>query len=206
MVPTTQQPPRTKKRTGAERRAERAAQAQRAQQQRQRRVLAIALPIALLLALGAFALIRTQQARQVGKAVAIEQGTTPHVTDPAQLRYNHYPPSSGPHFNNPQPGGVYDKEVSPGNWIHSLEHGYIVVLLRCPDGCPDTLKQFTDLYQNGLPRLVVTPYSGEFSNKADEQPITVLAWGRELMLPTFDRDTIVAFYSQYVDKGPERVP
>ncbi len=215
MAQTTQRPTgqaaEGKRLSAAERRAARAAQLRLEQQARQRRRLLIAAAGALVLAVAAFFIIRNVQANQVGTRVADEgQG---HVNEGTALTFNHYPPSSGTHYPAAQPAGIYREEVPEGRWVHSLEHGYIVVLVKCADGCPDTYRQLEELYQNGLKesafgnvKFVVTPYSKPFSNPGDEAPITVLAWNHEMMLQEFDRDKIIRFYNKYVDKGPELVP
>lgn len=202
----------------AERRAERGAQVQRERAARRRILLIVGTVAAIVVALGALYYLRGKNADQqlidrARQLPAVADEGRDHVNDGTPLNYKHYPPSSGPHFNTPQPAGVYDKEVSPGNWIHSLEHGYVVVLLKCPNGCGDLLAQMRQLYDNELPKsqfgtkkLVVTTYSHAFSDPAKEAPITLLAWDHEEMLPAFDRDKILAFYKAYVDKGPELVP
>jgi hypothetical protein len=135
-----------------------------------------------------------------------------HYREGTPLSYQHYPPSSGPHYPSPQPAGVYQAEVPVGRWMHSLEHGYVVALVRCPDGCPELYQQLGAFYQQapkgplGSVKLIVTPYSGDFSDPTKETPLTLLAWNRELMLPRFDPDAVRAFYTAYVDQGPEAVP
>ena len=135
-----------------------------------------------------------------------------HYREGTPLSYQHYPPSSGPHYPSPQPAGVYQAEVPVGRWMHSLEHGYVVALVRCPDGCPELYQQLGAFYQQapkgplGSVKLIVTPYSGSFSDPTKEAPLTLLAWNRELMLPQFDPDAVRAFYTAYVDQGPEAVP
>lgn len=196
----------------AGRRATRAAELGRERRRRQYRRAALALAGATLLTLiGLFAL-RTAQAAHPGTAVA-EAADSSHVNEGTAISYAHYPPSSGRYYPSPQPAGIYTTEVPEGYWVHSLQHGYVVVLLKCSDGCPETYRQLTDLYRDGLPasqfgnvKLVVTPYSHPFSDPGKEAPITLLAWDREEMLQHFDRDRIVAFYHAYVDKGPELVP
>jgi hypothetical protein len=204
--------PAQERQSAAERRAARAEQARRERQRRQRRnLLLTVLGVAALVGVVALLLWR-QQAGQLGNAV-MGQGQE-HVADGSPLTYRYYPPASGPHYPSPQPAGVYRQEVPEGNWIHSLEHGYIVALVKCPDGCPDTFNQLEDLYKNGLPqserfktvKFVVTPYSKPFTDANKEAPITLLGWNRELMLQSVDRDKIIAFYEKYVDKGPEVVP
>lgn len=212
MAQTTQQPTGAKRLSAAERRAARAAQLKRERQQRQRRNLIRATLGAAVLVLLAVFFIRWQQANRVGVAVPIAGSN--HVTQGTPINYSSYPPSSGTHFGDTATqAGVYREEQPEGAWVHSLEHGYIVVLVKCPDGCPTIYEQLTDLYRNGLKqsefgnvKFIVTPYSRPFSDPSKEAPITVLAWGYEMMLREFDRDKIVRFYNAYVDKGPERVP
>src|SRR5436190_11598309 len=213
MAQTTRRPTgqEQKKPSAAERRAERAAQLKREQERRQRRTLAIVALGAVVLALIAFLVLRARQVNQIGISLP-DEGRT-HVNEGTPITYKHYPPASGPHYPSPQEAGVYTTEVPEGKWVHSLEHGYVVALVKCPSGCPDTFEKFNALYKSGLPKsaygnvkLVVTPYSHAFSDPSQEAPITTVAWDHELMLQTFDQDQIVAFYKQYVDKGPESSP
>ena len=204
--------PEPPKQSAAERRAARAEQARRERQRRQFRTLAlVTLSTVAVVATLALLLFR-QQAGQLGSS-APNEGRD-HVADGAAVNYRHYPPSSGPHYPSAQPAGVYREEVPEGRWIHSLEHGYVVALVKCPDGCPETFAQFEELFRSGLPpseqfgtvKFVATRYSKPFSDPSKEAPITLLAWNRELMLQSFDRDQIIAFYEKYVDNGPEAVP
>ncbi len=97
--------------------------------------------------------------------------------------------------------------VEPGNWIHALEHGGIVVLYRCatPEECSESAAALeAQVYDParvgafGERKLVITPYAGL------EAPFTVLAWGRILELPALDAAQILAFHERYLDRGPER--
>ena len=54
-----------------------------------------------------------------------------HVTDIAGVNYNSNPPTSGPHFPVWAKRGVYDRFISDGYLIHSLEHGYIILSYDC---------------------------------------------------------------------------
>jgi hypothetical protein len=164
----------------------------------------------LFLALVAFVVLQRLLDDNIGTPVAI-QGRT-HVEVGMPLAFEHYPPSSGNHYTDPQPSGIYTEEIPEGAWIHSLEHGYIVVLVKCPDGCLDTFFALAELSRDlppsmfGTVKFIVTPYSHPFSDPRAEAPLTLLAWGRERMLQRLDRDTIIQFYKTYVDRGPEPVP
>lgn len=54
-----------------------------------------------------------------------------HVTDIAGVTYNSNPPTSGSHFPVWAKPGVYDRLISDGYFIHSMEHGYIIISYDC---------------------------------------------------------------------------
>ena len=54
-----------------------------------------------------------------------------HITDISDVEYNSNPPTSGKHFPVWAKPGVYDRVISDGYLIHSLEHGYIVISYDC---------------------------------------------------------------------------
>jgi hypothetical protein len=54
-----------------------------------------------------------------------------HVNDISDITYNSNPPTSGTHFPAWAKKGVYDRVISDGYLIHSLEHGYIVISYDC---------------------------------------------------------------------------
>jgi hypothetical protein len=56
-----------------------------------------------------------------------------HVNDISDITYNSNPPTSGTHFPAWAKKGVYDRVISDGYLIHSLEHGYIVISYDCEE-------------------------------------------------------------------------
>lgn len=54
-----------------------------------------------------------------------------HVTDISKITYNTNPPTSGSHFPIWAKKGVYDRAISDGYLLHSLEHGYVVISYNC---------------------------------------------------------------------------
>jgi hypothetical protein len=157
--------------------------------------------VALLAAIG-WLLVQNFSRPSLGVAVA-DEGRD-HVNTGTPLEYEADPPASGPHYANWTRPGVYAEAQSPGNWVHSLEHGYVVILYNCPGGCPELVNQLRELY-DAAPRsakynyqkLVITPYPDL------ENLVTAVAWGRKLELDEFDRQTLMDFYRAYVDRGPE---
>ncbi len=63
--------------------------------------------------------------------IAVEDMGAEHTTNITGITYNSNPPTSGPHFPVWARRGVYDRVISDGHLIHSLEHGYIVLSYNC---------------------------------------------------------------------------
>ena len=72
------------------------------------------------------------------------------------MRYNSFPPSSGPHYQQPAPWGIYEDPIKQTILVHNLEHGGIVV--QYGDVSEDTLKDIQAFYQDDPYGLVVSPY------------------------------------------------
>jgi len=195
--------------TAAERRAQRAAEAQQFQRQRQRRNILIGIigVVALLLVAG-YSLREQYINQDIG--VAVPDEGRGHIAASTQLTFNHYPPSSGTHYPTAQPAGVNRQEAPEGNWVHSLEHGYVTILVKCTTDCNTIFSQLDEIYKNlpsskyGTVKLVVTPYSKPYTD--GDSPLMLMAWDHEQRLSTVDRDTITRFYSKFVDHGPEDIP
>ena len=143
----------------------------------------------------------------IGRTVA----TLPadHVAEGTPVEYNSRPPTSGPHYAAWYPSyGVLNEMVDPRTWVHNLEHGAMVMLYNCPEGCPDLVQQIRELHNTlprsrnakaGVPRMLVMPYTDMDSR------IAVVAWGWLLELDQFDAEQITRFYDSRIDRGPECV-
>ncbi|XXF81190.1 DUF3105 domain-containing protein [Myxococcaceae bacterium GXIMD 01537] len=96
------------------------------------------------------------------------------------------PPNSGPHCANPLPCRTYDAEQPRCGWIHNLEHGHVVFLYNCPDGCPDEVEKLKTAMQsvatgsNGVRRAVLAP------DPALPQRVAALVWRRTYLADSAD--------------------
>ncbi|MEO7118139.1 MAG: DUF3105 domain-containing protein [Candidatus Limnocylindrales bacterium] len=144
---------------------------------------------------------------QLGRDLPNEGGVGVHLQQGAVLTQRVVPPASGPHYASRAPYGVSTAAVAPGNWLHALEHGGVVVLYRCGgiDECTALGTRFEGevftparLGSFGERKLVITPYVGLAT------PFAALSWARVLELETLDPAAILAFYDRYLDRGPER--
>ena len=97
-------------------------------------------------------------------------------------------------------------------WIHSLEHGLVVVLYGCgADGnaCPDSatlaaLRQLADdarqtevAAQCGIKNKLIVARFDQISTR-----FAALGWDRAMLSDTFDPATFMTFYEQWVDNSP----
>ncbi len=138
-----------------------------------------------------------------GEQVPSEGNT--HAPEGSPIAYRAHPPASGTHYPTPAPRGVYPQGLPEGLWVHSLEHGYIVLAYR-PPASPDQLPQFQDMVESfpkskyGYAKLVIIPY------RDMDHPYAALAWTWRLWLDRFDREKVLEFYRAHVDRGPEDIP
>jgi hypothetical protein len=172
--------------------------------------IAIAAGVVVLIAIVVGALILNSN-RGAPAAAGVEQqfpneGQT-HVPDTTQPTYNHYPPSSGPHYDAPAPWGTIGTTLPEGRFVHNLEHGGIAVLYKCSDDCVKIASDVTALYNNlpndprfGERKLVATPYTHM------DHKFAAVAWTFVLEMDSWDPSAIERFYNAHVDRGPEQVP
>ena len=142
---------------------------------------------------------------------AIDEMPHNHVQPPAQVTYNHNPPTSGCHYNLGYPNapiqsGVYDQAVAPEYWVHNLEHGYVAVLYNCPSGCGTEFQQLRSWYHSlppdasgavPYPKVIVLPYL-----KMDV-PFAAVSWDWYDPMPAFSIDEVKRFYANHVGQGAE---
>jgi hypothetical protein len=149
---------------------------------------------------------------QVG-FVTLDRGRT-HVASGTVIEYAECPPASGQHYAVPAHRGFYapDQKLPVGAWVHSLEHGMVVVLYSCgADGksCPDSatldaLRQFSDnapqtqiAQQCGIKNKLIVTRFDQMSTK-----FAAVGWDRVMLSDTFDQATFLTFYNQWVDNSP----
>jgi hypothetical protein len=149
---------------------------------------------------------------QPGVEIAIPNEGAQHVPVGEQVTYVANPPASGSHWSAggiaPVAAGFYETAVEEEQWVHNLEHGYVVILYDCAGACSAALlEELQDFFDSAPPgavfgntKLVIAPYEGlPFL-------LTAVAWDRQLHLEDFDEATLLDFYGTYVDQGPELVP
>ncbi len=146
-----------------------------------------------------------------------------HVRDTNQvIKYAYCPPASGNHWaiagEAPAPRAFYGPEepVQPQQWIHNLEHGFVLALYSCgADGksCPSAAelaeleKVFDDTPSTdgavscGVPNKVLVARFDDMATR-----FAYVSWDRELLADKADAAQGIAFAEQWIDPpaAPER--
>ncbi len=147
-----------------------------------------------------------------------------HVPDGTVVEYNSNPPTSGKHYAERTKAGVYNKPVSDGHLVHSLEHGYVIMSYNCAQespsteatssptpstelsgeqwnsaDCKDLVAKLTSVYEKkGKKKLIVIP------RQSLDTKIALTAWTHIDKFNDFDEPRIENFIDAFRDRGPEK--
>ena len=132
-----------------------------------------------------------------------------HIAVGASQTYISCPPASGNHVNVTDAGPIAAKYYGPDDttvpqgWLHNLEHGGLVVLYSCKNGCPDdaTLAKLKNFSTTGfpnspvcnLPAGLISPVVTRFDDMSTK--FAALVWDRVLLQDTLDTDQMLKFYA-----------
>lgn len=118
-----------------------------------------------------------------------------HVSTPVSYPgYPGVPPAGGQHNAVPQTCQTYDQEISPGNALHSLEHGAVWVTYR-PDLPADQVQSLAKAVQDGSQALL-SPLPGQTA------PVVLTAWERRLTVKSASDGAVSRFVDTY-SNGPQ---
>ena len=136
-----------------------------------------------------------------------------HTEDPAeQIAYPSNPPTSGKHFIEPAPDGIYETSKDVKGYVHTLEHGRVIFWFK-KDLPEEARANLRALVEDDDYHMVLTP------NETDMPfDVAASAWtidpqpngtGRMLGCPKYSPkvfDALRTFRDEYRDNGPENVP
>ena len=131
-----------------------------------------------------------------------EEGNTHIGPNDDPPKYETAPPTSGDHIEPPlqQADGAYIEEADPVNWVHSLEHGRLVIVYR---------PNLPEKQQLELRGLYDELYSGALLFPYEDMPYDVAAvtWqnliGCEKYEGAATLDAIRSFGEEHWGEGPE---
>ncbi|MBK9033651.1 MAG: DUF3105 domain-containing protein [Myxococcales bacterium] len=130
-----------------------------------------------------------------------------HVAQCTPITYATNPPTSGPHYPLWARFKAYADRVPRGFWVHSMEHGAVVVTYNCPAGCAAELAAL-DAFLAARPAdpLCVPPLRNRFIVTPDpllDTTFAASAWGWSLRSDCFDLPALGAFIDAHYGQAPE---
>lgn len=121
------------------------------------------------------------------------------------------PPTSGQHNPTPAPDGVYAPGNEPAieNWVHTLEHGRII--LQYKPGTPTgVVSQLTTLFNEDVADSGGAYHSVLMQNNSRMRPqVAAVAWRHYMTCDEFTPaalDAFRTFREALVDQAPEQTP
>ena len=113
-----------------------------------------------------------------------EPGT--HTVSGANIEWSTNPPATGSHYPAWAGWDRSYENLNRGNWLHNAEHGGVILLWNCPDGCQDVVDNLLDVTRNANPDSSCTA------------PITKrVIVARDLLLPETVQVAAVAWNAYY---------
>jgi hypothetical protein len=142
----------------------------------------------------------------VEREYEVPQGTQPHLSMCSEISYTMNPPCFGPHYGIWAAFQHYDEAIPRGFWLHSMEHGAVVIAYSCTD-CDDEVQAAKTLIDE-LPadpicsspvdrRVILTP-----DPKLDTR-WAASAWGFTLTSECFEAEIFRTFAISHNAAGPE---
>ncbi|MFQ5523716.1 MAG: DUF3105 domain-containing protein [Acidimicrobiia bacterium] len=121
-----------------------------------------------------------------------------HLAPGAPLpEYNSNPPTSGPHDPQPAPCGIYRQPVPDQAYLHSLEHGAVVIQYdpSVPQGVVEALE---DAVRANRGEILLAP------RPDNPAPFTLAAWTRLLVVDEIDANLVDSFEREFGNRfAPE---
>ena len=141
-----------------------------------------------------------------------------HLANPdANVTYNSFPPSSGPHYQQPAPWGIYPDPIKQTILVHNLEHGGVVV--QYGDVGEAAVKDIQSYYQDDPNGIIVAPYSKlgkkvaltawnqpPYERNQSEPEDVDAGNGYVLTCTSWDEKTAAEFRDERRNKSGERYP
>lgn len=157
-------------------------------------------------------------------AMVIPEMPHEHASEGATVHYEHDPPTSGCHYSlgygkAPIAYGAYPytQVIRAEYWVHNLEHGYIAVLYRCPQGCDTDYHALQDWLQRQKPDAALAALATTNPGFTPYTKVIILPWpsmGPRFAavswdyydpMETLDLAELQRFYDNHVGHAPEGV-
>jgi hypothetical protein len=126
------------------------------------------------------------------------------------IEYSTNPPCTGEHYPAWAAYQTYAFPVPRGYWVHSLEHGAVVITYNCDDGCADEVAQVEAMIDGLTADLRCSSAGIDVQVILTPDPLLDLrwglsSWGNTLRADCLDLDAFEDFYYDHVGQAPEDI-
>jgi len=118
-----------------------------------------------------------------------------HVSRGTTVKYHSNPPTSGDHWPEPAPWGIYRAPLPDEQLVHNLEHGGIWISYKEIDD--ETRLRLERIAQKYPEAVILTP------RPQNDRRMALASWGRLDKLDAFDEARIERFIRSNVNNSPE---
>ena len=117
--------------------------------------------------------------------------------------YGTNPPTSGDHYPTPLADGAFLDKPSPGTYVHSLEHGRVIIQYS-PDLSEKDQLALKGVFESARPGVDLFP------DPDMPYDVAVTAWTQLMTCKSYEGeatlDAIQDFRDAYLGRGPEAIP
>ncbi len=131
-----------------------------------------------------------------------------HVPVGSPIEWSTNPPATGMHYPLWARWNHHYESLDRGYWMHNAEHGGIVLLYRCPEGCPEVIEALLDVVRAFEPDgSCQPPVRNRLIVAADpllppEVQVAAVGWNAIYTASCFD-PYVTSFARARYEKAPE---
>jgi Protein of unknown function (DUF3105) len=132
-----------------------------------------------------------------------------HVAPGTIISWSSNPPATGRHYPTWAGWDRQYEALARGTWMHNAEHGGVILLYRCPDGCAEDIAGLSDVVRaRPVDPSCTAPVRNRLLVVADPElpsgvKIAAVAWDSYYTATCFDAAAVTQFVAEHYARGPE---
>lgn len=141
------------------------------------------------------------------ETASVTEVASPHLAECTPIAYPSRPGAGGPHYAVWAAWRTYDGAIPEPYLVHNLEHGGVVLLHNCPQGCPEVLQAFEKIVADfPVDPRCAPPVRARFvvAESPDlDVPVAAAAWGHVYRATCLDTAGLSEWVSAHYGRAPE---
>ncbi len=131
-----------------------------------------------------------------------------HVPVGTTIEWSSNPPATGPHWPSWAGWGRMYETLERGYWMHNAEHGGVILLHNCPDGCPEVVDALVTVVREAdVDETCTAPVTKRMIIAADPllpagTQVAAVGWNTYYTASCYD-PYVVSFVRSRYRHGPE---